>query len=78
MEILEQLEQRIGVLLSRIEALSSENNALRNGRAQEMDNLADENRLLREELEKERTRNSEACSRVEALVARIKEHTDQE
>jgi hypothetical protein len=76
MELLQQLEQRIDALLDRQNALQAENAALRASQEEELSALAQENSNLREELERERTRGVEALSRIEALIERIKEHTN--
>ncbi|MDR2489676.1 MAG: cell division protein ZapB [Desulfovibrio sp.] len=76
MELLDLLEQRVSVLLARVESLSAENASLQRGRAEELSALADENASLRNELEKEQARNNAALKRVAALVERIKEQTD--
>ena len=78
MELLDLLEQRISALLVRLGALSAENESLKQDQAQELSVLADENKSLRDELERERARNNTALARIEALVERIKEQTDQE
>ena len=77
MELLDLLEQRISALLARVGALSAENVLLKQEQAQELSVLADENKALRDELEKERARNNTALTRIEALVERIKEQTEQ-
>ena len=76
MELLDQLEQRIQALLAKSQALAAENRTLTEVQAQECSALAEENRVLKEELEKERARNKTALTRIEALVERIKEQTD--
>ena len=78
MELLDLLEQRVSALLARLNELSAENDLLKQAQAHELSALADENQALRDELEKERGRNNTALTRIEALVERIKEQTDQE
>ncbi len=78
MELLDFLEQRVSTLLARLAALSAENESLKQDQASELSALADENKALRDELEKERARNNTALTRIEALVERIKEQTGQE
>lgn len=78
MELLDLLEQRVSALLARLDELSAENDLLKQAQAHELSALADENQALRDELEKERGRNNTALTRIEALVERIKEQTDQE
>ena len=78
MELLDLLEQRISALLVRLGALSAENESLKQDQAQELSVLADENKSLRDELERERARNNTALARIEALVERIKEQTEQD
>ena len=51
---------------------------MKQDQAQELSALADENKALRDELEKERARNNTALTRIEALVERIKEQTEQD
>jgi cell division protein ZapB len=78
MELLDQLECRVSALLSRVEALAYENTTLKTGRGQEASSLQEENRALRQELELERSKNSNALTRIEALVERLREQVDQE
>ena len=78
MELIELLEQRVNALLARVGALSAENASLKQDQARELSALADENKALRDELEKERARNNTALTRIEALVERIKEQTEQD
>ena len=78
MELLDLLEQRVSALLARVEALSAENVSLKREQAGELSALAEENDALRNELEKERARNNTALTRIEALVERIKEQTEQQ
>lgn len=78
MELLDLLEQRVSALLTRLNELSAENDSLKQAQAHELSALADENKSLRDELDKERGRNKTALTRIEALVERIKEQTDQE
>jgi len=78
MELLDQLERRIGDLLSRNEALAAENALLKEGRDQEYASLKEENQALKQELELERNKNSNALTRIQTLVDRIREQADQE
>ena len=78
MELLDLLEQRVSALLARAEALSAENASLKREQAGELSALAEENDASRNELEKERARNNTALTRIEALVERIKEQTEQQ
>lgn len=78
MELLDQLERQVGALLSRVETLAAENAALKTGREQEAFSLQEENRVLRQELELERSKNSNALTRIETLVERLRVQADQE
>lgn len=78
MELLDLLEQRISALLARLDALQAENVSLKQEQARELAALADENKALRDEMERERARNNTALTRIEALVERIKEQTEQD
>lgn len=73
MELLDQLEQRISALLTRVDALALENASLKEQQAGELAALAEENHGLRRELEQEREKNNAALARIEAIVERIKE-----
>lgn len=77
MELLDLLEQRVSALLVKLDALAAENASLKQAQAQELSALADENKALHDELEKERTRNNTALTRIEALVERIKGQTQE-
>jgi cell division protein ZapB len=77
MDVLDLLEQRVSALLAKADALSADNALLKQKQVQELSALADENTVLRDELEKERVRNNTALRRIEALVERIKEQTEQ-
>lgn len=68
MELLDLLERRVGELLRQIEALREENAELvaASGLITQM---REENRILSEELQKERTLRAEIDSRIEALLA---------
>jgi hypothetical protein len=78
MELLDQLEQRIGALLAKLDALSTENAALKEGKARELASITGENTALRQELERERAKTAASLSRLEGIIALIKEQTDQE
>ena len=78
MELLDQLERQVGALLSRVEALAAENAALKTGQEQKTASLQEENHALRQELELERNKSSNALSRIEALVERLRAQADQE
>lgn len=78
MEILNQLEERISGLLERVTVLTAENASLRHSQEHELSAIVQENNTLRSELEEERRRNSEAHTRIEALIGRIRAHTGQE
>lgn len=78
MELLNKLEHHIGALLSKVEALTAENASLKKEREQERFGMLEENRVLKEELEAERSKNSAALMRIEALVERLREQVDQE
>ena len=78
MELLDQLERQVGALLSRVEALTAENAALKAARGQETASLQGESRALRQKLELEQNKNSTALMRIEALVERLRAQADQE
>ena len=78
LELLDQLERRIGVLLARADALGKENAVLKEGQAREVASLTKENQALKQELERERAKTTASLSRLEGLIALIKEQTDQE
>ena len=78
MELLDQLERQVGALLSRVEALATENAALKAGQDQDASSLQEESRALKQELELERSKNSKALTRIEALVERLRAQADQE
>lgn len=78
MELLDQLERRVGALLSRVDTLEAENASLKHGREQELSSLHEENRALKQELKLERNKNSSALTRIEALVERLREQADHE
>ncbi|MDR0339717.1 MAG: hypothetical protein LBH65_05510 [Desulfovibrio sp.] len=52
--------------------------ALKEASQKETSAMGNETRTLRETLESERARNSDALSRIETLIGRIREQTDQE
>lgn len=78
MELLDQLEKRISALLAKADALAVENASLKEGQARELASLAEDNHALRQELERERAKTANSLSRLEALIALIKEQTGQE
>jgi hypothetical protein len=78
MELLDQLEHRIGVLLAKADALAKENAILKEGQARELASITGENQALKQELERERAKTAASLSRLEGLIALIKEQTDQE
>lgn len=78
MEPLDHLERRIGMLLAKVETLAAENAALKKEREQEYSSLREEYHALTQELELERSKNSNALTRIEALAERIREQADQE
>ena len=78
MELLEQLERQVGALLSKVEALATENALLKMGQEQKASSLQEESRALKQELELERSKNSKALTRIEALVERLRAQADQE
>jgi cell shape-determining protein MreC len=89
MELLEQLEERITALLTRLENLSKENADLKEQATQfpalEKENadlkiklariitLERENRSLRDERDQERQKNRAALTRLDVLVRRMKD-----
>ncbi len=78
MELLDQLERRIGALLSRIEALTAENLSLKQEQEDMFSSFQEENQTLKQELELERNKNAGALTRIEALVERLREQAEHE
>ncbi len=78
MELLEQLEQRVGTLLERLDALARENESLKKTQADELGALAEENHNLRQQLEQEQSLNQTALTRITDLLQRIRERTEHE
>ncbi|MDR1685542.1 MAG: cell division protein ZapB [Desulfovibrio sp.] len=78
MELIEQLEQRIGALLDKFDRLVAENAALKEEHAKATKALKDENDKLRNELAVERSLTTDAVARIESIVARIKDRAGQE
>ena len=78
MELLDQLEHRIGALLAKLDALAKENASLKEGKARELASITEENAALKQELERERANTAASLSRLEGIIALIKEQTDQE
>jgi FtsZ-binding cell division protein ZapB len=78
MELLDQLEHRIGALLEKLDALGKENAALKEGKTRELASVTEDNNALRQELERERAKTAASLSRLEGLISLIKEQTDQE
>jgi cell shape-determining protein MreC len=72
MELLTQLEERIAVLLSRMDSLAAENAELK-ARLEASSSLEEENSSLRETVAEERRKNELALGRVDAILARLKE-----
>ncbi|MDR2076081.1 MAG: hypothetical protein LBP61_04005 [Desulfovibrio sp.] len=89
MELLEQLEERVTALLTRLESLAKENASLRE-QAESFPALEEENaslkeklaglvalereiRSLRDERDRERQKNRAALTRLDTLVRRMKD-----
>ena len=72
MELFAQLEERIGVLLSRMDSLTAENAELK-ARLEGSCSLEEENKNLKEAIAEERRKNELALDRVDAILARLKE-----
>lgn len=72
MELLTQLEERIGVLLSRMDSLTAENAELK-ARLEGSFSIEEENKKLKEAVAEERRKNELALGRVDAILARLKE-----
>lgn len=68
MELLDLLERRVGELLRQIETLRSENAELAASSGL-ITQMREENRILSEELQKERALRAEIDSRIESLLA---------
>ena len=71
MELLEQLEERVTALVSRMESLAAENAALK-ARMQASSSCEEENRALKEAVAEERRKNEAALARVDAILQRIR------
>jgi DNA-binding MarR family transcriptional regulator len=78
MELIEQLEQRISALLDKLDRLVAENAALKAEHAEAIKALKAENDTLGKELAGERSLTADAVTRIESIVARIKERAGQE
>lgn len=76
MELLDLLEQRVGVLLDEVTALRAENRRLREELAagQHKD---EEIRALRDEVTQEKQVREQALTRVDALLRRIQSHLEE-
>jgi len=68
MELLDLLERRVGELLRQIETLRDENAQLAASSGL-ITQMREENRILSEELQKERALRAEIDSRIETLLA---------
>ncbi|SHN61231.1 cell division protein ZapB [Desulfovibrio litoralis] len=84
METLDLLEKRINSLLDKVTFLSSENNRLQleteqglSAFAEENRVLAEENRKLKEALDKELQCKEAVGGRIDALVERLKSQLDE-
>ena len=73
MELLDLLEQRVGDLLQQIQELR-EDNAQLCASTEVIAQMREENRLLTEELDKERALRCEIDTRIDRLLAGISEH----
>lgn len=77
MELLEQLEARIGDILASQDRLKNENTRLREeieAAVAAKTSLEGENRKLRDALAQEEAMRNEAMKRIDALLRKIQEH----
>lgn len=78
MEALEQLERRISALLAELDSLRAENAALKNDQTEKTASLTAENSTLRASLAREQEKNSDTLTRIDNILQRLKERTDNE
>jgi len=75
MEILSQLETKIGAVLQKAKSLEEENRGLRQRVEQGLSELESENRRLREELDQERAGKEAVVARIDDLLKKLQEET---
>ncbi|MBZ2172616.1 cell division protein ZapB [Nitratidesulfovibrio sp. SRB-5] len=75
MELIDLLETRVTALLSQLETLREENSRLREEVEGGLSALAEENRILKEALDEERTVKDAVLTRIDALLLRLKDQT---
>lgn len=75
MELIDLLETRVTALLSQLETLREENRRLREEVEGGLSALAEENRILKEALDEERTVKDAVLTRIDALLLRLKDQT---
>lgn len=77
MELIDQLEQRIEGMLQGMTTLREENRRLKEEVDLGLAALEEENRSLKEELEQERSMREAVLQRVDSLLAKLKDQTDE-
>ncbi|WP_353115669.1 cell division protein ZapB [Nitratidesulfovibrio sp.] len=75
MELIDLLETRVTALLSQLETLREENSRLREEVEGGLSTLVEENRILKEALEEERTVKDAVLTRIDALLLRLRDQT---
>lgn len=75
MELIDLLETRVMALLSQLETLREENGRLREEVEGGLSALVEENRILKEALEEERTVKDAVLTRIDALLLRLRDQT---
>lgn len=75
MELIDLLETRVTALLSQLETLREENSRLREEVEGGLSALVEENRILKEALEEERTVKDAVLTRIDALLLRLRDQT---
>lgn len=76
MELLNLLETRINALLTHIDSLKAENNALKEEMQQGQSVMLEENRGLKQALEQEERIREASTARLDALLKRLDDYND--